>query len=147
MKQPFTVKVIKVLAWFTLLASLLMISVIIYAVDGPELQNDVARGVRDGTLAFLARATGSASGRVSTFDAYTIVGEILPATVLLVLVLHSISKRRILYFHIVATILLLAGIGAINSSRMVVNGVLFVIIGVLAWSTPVTRYLKSEQLR
>jgi hypothetical protein len=143
MKQPFTVKVIKVLAWFALLVSLLMISVIIYAVDGPELQNDTARGIRAGTLAFLARASGSAPDRVSRFAAYEVVGEFLPATVLLVLLLHSISKRRILYFRIVATILLFAGLGSINASRMVLNGVLFVIIGALAWTPPVTRYLKS----
>jgi hypothetical protein len=98
MKQPFTVKAIKLLAWFALLVSLLMISVIIYAVDGPELPNDIARGIRAGTLEFLARASGSVRDRVSTYEAYKIVGEFLPAAVLLVLVLHSISKRRI-YTH------------------------------------------------
>ena len=143
MKQPFAVKVIKLLAWFTLLVCLLGIAVIIYAVDGPELQNDFARGVRAGTLQFIARATGSAADRVSTFDAYTIVSEFLLPTLLLVLVLLSISKRRILFFRIVATILLVVGLGAINASRMVLNGVLFVIIGALAWLPSVTRYLKS----
>jgi len=144
MKKPFTVKVIKVLAWFSLLTCLLMISVIIYAVDGPQLQNDVARGIRDGTLNVIARASGTTPDRVSTFAAYKIVGEFLPPTVLLVLLLHSISKRRILYFRIVATILLLAGLGSINASGMVLLAVLFVIIGALAWTPPVTRYLKSE---
>jgi hypothetical protein len=146
MKTPFSVKVIKLCAWFALLASLLTIALIIYAIDGPELQNDFARGLRAGTMAFLARLSGSAPDRVSRFDAYDIVGEFLPAIVLLVLVLHSISKRRILYFRIVATIALLAGLGSISAGRMVVNGVLFVIIGALAWTPPVTRYLKSGKV-
>src|SRR5215813_3303577 len=115
MKQPFTVKVIKVLAWFGLLACLIVICVIIYAVDGPELQNDTARGIRAGAFRFLARASGSDSDRVSRFDAYEFVGELLPSTLLFLLVLHSISKRRILYFRIVATIVLLAGLGSIGA--------------------------------
>jgi hypothetical protein len=143
MKKPFTVKVIKLLAWFGLLACLLAISLMVYAVDGPELENDFARGIRAGALRVVARALGSAPDRVSRFDAYTIVGGFLPPMLLYAFVLRSISKRWILSFRIAATVALLVGLGAMNVSGMALNGVPFVIIGVLAWLPPVTRYLKS----
>jgi hypothetical protein len=147
MKQPFTVKIIKLLAWFGLLGSLLVMSLIIYAIDGPELQNDIARGIRDGTLRFVARATGPAPDTVGRLRAYEVFGQIFPPTLLYLLVLLSISKRWTLLFRIAATISLLIGLGGIASARAAptgANGLPFIIIGALAWLPPVTRYLKSD---
>ena len=64
MKQPFAVKVIKVLAWLGVLASLLFISFIIYADSVRTPTSDAARGIREGGL----KALGFPN-QFSTFEA------------------------------------------------------------------------------
>jgi hypothetical protein len=106
----------------------------------PAPSNDIARGIRVGVLRVLGRELGSDPDRISTFEASAFAMEhlILPA-LLLLLIIRSISKRQILLLRIAATILLFAGLGSIRG----LVGLLAIIVGVLAWLPPVTRYLKS----
>ncbi len=132
MKPPFVVKVIKVLAWLSLLIALQFIGFIIWADNVRTPTSDVARGIRDGGLKALGLPYN-----VSTYEAAKVAVNFTIPAILLILFLLSISKRQLLLFRITATILLLLG--------MTYKAVPIIIIGVLAWLPSVTRYFKSGE--
>ncbi len=133
LKQPFVVKVIKLLAWIGVVLTLNLTLGLAFCVSTPN--NELARRFCAGVL----EGAGYDPTRFSAADASISIGLALSVTLLYVLLLRSISKQWLYLCRVTATILLLAGIGiVIENGRL---PVLPIIIGGLAWLPPVTRYV------